>query len=29
VTLTLTISGSITGISNFNFDITAVGTYNK
>jgi hypothetical protein len=29
VTLTLTVSGSITGISNFNFDITAVGTYTK
>jgi len=29
VTLTLTVSGSIIGINNFNFDITAVGTYNK
>jgi hypothetical protein len=29
VTLTLTVSESITGIYNFNFDITAVGTYNN
>ena len=29
VTLTLAVSGNISGISNFNFDITAVGTYTK
>lgn len=29
VTLTLTVSESITGVYNFNFDITAVGTYNR
>ena len=29
VTLTLTVSESITGITVFNFDITAVGTYAK
>lgn len=29
VTITLTVSSGITGVNNFNFDITAEGTYNK
>lgn len=29
VTITLTVDSDITGVNNFNFDITAEGTYNK
>ncbi len=29
VTITLTLSSSVTGINSFNFDITAMGTYNN